>query len=309
MTEKIGNVSLNLEYYDGEDRYSDGDVEEQLLEIVKHHGMEEYPEIIRRAGRWPLLYHLSPQRANIIDWYPMKENAHVLEVGAGCGAITGALTRKAGRVVANDLSKRRSTINAWRNRDAENLELVVGNFNTVAEKIREKFDYITLIGVFEYAESYIQEKDPYAVFLDKINALLAKDGEILMAIENRLGLKYFAGCVEDHKGRAFEGIEGYPNTTGVRTFSKAELEDILRRNGFEQYEFYYPYPDYKFPTAIYSEDCPPKKGELMNNIRNFDAHRYVFFDEGKAFDGIIESGYFPIFSNSFFVRIRRKAER
>lgn len=35
MTEKIGRVSLNLDYYDGEDRYSDGDVEEELLEIVK----------------------------------------------------------------------------------------------------------------------------------------------------------------------------------------------------------------------------------------------------------------------------------
>ena len=127
-----------------------------------------------------------------------------------------------------------------------------------------------------------------------------------MAIENRLGLKYFAGCVEDHKGRAFEGIEGYPSTAGVRTFSKAELEQILLRCGFEEYEFFYPYPDYKFPTVIYSEECPPKKGELMNNIRNFDAHRYVLFDEGKAFDTIIESGYFPIFSNSFFVRIRKR---
>lgn len=306
MTEKIGRVSLNLDYYDGEDRYSDGDVEEELLEIVKNHVPAQFPEIIRREGKWPVMYHLSQQRENIIDWYPMRKDARVLEVGAGCGAITGALTRKAGSVVANDLSKRRSTINAWRNREAENLELMVGNFNMVAENIKLKFDYITLIGVFEYAESYIQEKDPYAVFLNKINGLLAENGEILMAIENRLGLKYFAGCVEDHKGRAFEGIEGYPNTAGVRTFSKAELEQILRRCGFEEYEFFYPYPDYKFPTVIYSEECPPKKGELMNNIRNFDAHRYVLFDEGKAFDTIIESGYFPIFSNSFFVRIRKR---
>ena len=309
MTEMIGRVALNLDYYEGQDLYSDGEAEEELLEIVKNHRPEEFPEIIREKGSWPCLYHLSEQRTNIIEWYPMKPEAKVLEIGAGCGAITGALVRKAKRVVANDLSRRRSMINAWRNKDAENLELMVGNFNTVSEGLTEKFDYITLIGVFEYAKSYIQEKDPYSVFLDKINRLLAEDGEILIAIENRLGLKYFAGCREDHKGRAFEGIEGYPATSGVRTFSKAELEALLQKNGYQNYEFYYPYPDYKLPTVIYSDSYLPKKGELLNNIRNFDADRYVMFDEGKAFDGIIESGYFPIFSNSFFVSVKKKEMR
>lgn len=308
MTEKIGNVVLNLDYYEGQDLYSDGEVEEELLEVAKNHRPEEFPQIIKEKGSWPFLYHLSEQRTNIIDWYPMKKGAKVLEIGAGCGAITTALVKKADRVVANDLSKRRSSINAWRNKEADNLEIVVGNFNTVAEKLEEKFDYITLIGVYEYAESYIQESDPYRVFLDKINNLLAEDGEILIAIENRLGLKYFAGCKEDHKGIAFEGIEGYPHTSGVRTFSKAELEQILQKNGYTEYEFYYPYPDYKLPTVIYSDEYLPKKGELLNNIRNFDADRYVMFDEGKAFDGIIESGYFPIFSNSFFIRVKRKGK-
>lgn len=309
MTEMIGNVVLNLDCYEGQDLYSDGEVEEELLEIVKNQSSREFPRIIREKGEWPYLYHLSEQRTNIIGWYPMKPGASVLEVGAGCGAITAALVKMADRVVANDLSKRRSLINAWRNREAKNLELMVGNFNAVAQTLTEQFDYITLIGVYEYAESYMQEPDPYGVFLDKINRLLKEDGEILIAIENRLGLKYFAGCREDHKGRAFEGIEGYPTTSGVRTFSKAELEQMLQKNGYREYEFYYPYPDYKLPTAIYSDDYLPKKGELLNNIRNFDADRYVLFDEGKAFDGIIESGYFPIFSNSFFVSVKKKETR
>lgn len=306
MTESIGKVSLNLDYYEEKDLYSDGDVEEELLDIVKNHDPQEFPQLIRERAKWPLLYHLSEQRENIIQWFPMKENASVMEVGAGCGAVTGALTAKAKRVLANDLSKRRSLINAWRHKSAGNLEIMVGNFNAVAEKLEEKFDYITLIGVYEYAQSYIQEEDPYSVFLNKINELLKEDGEILIAIENRLGMKYFAGCVEDHKGIPFEGIEGYPSTSGVRTFSKAELEAIFQRNGYTDYKFYYPYPDYKLPTTIYSDEYLPGKGELLNNIRNFDANRYVTFDEGKAFDSIVESGYFPIFSNSFFVRIKKK---
>ena len=35
MKETIGNVLLNLDYYDGEDAYSDGSIEDRLLEIVK----------------------------------------------------------------------------------------------------------------------------------------------------------------------------------------------------------------------------------------------------------------------------------
>ncbi len=306
MKEKIGAVTLNLDYYGGEDLYSDGIVEEQLLSIVKNHEPEEYQDIIIKEKSWPILYHLSKQRENIIEWYPFGRDKSILEVGAGCGAITGALVNKARRVVANDLSKRRSTINAYKNKSAENLEIVVGNFSRVAEELEETFDYVTLIGVFEYAKSYIAEEEPYAVFLDKINRRLKKNGKILLAIENRLGLKYFAGCKEDHLGREFVGIEGYPPETKVETFSKNELEKLLEACGYHHYKFYYPYPDYKFPTTIYSDEHLPLKGELRNNLRNFDADRYVLFDEGKAFDGIIQSGLFPVFSNSFFVEISKK---
>ena len=40
----------------------------------------------------------------------MDPKAKVLEVGSGCGAITGMLSQKAGEVVACDLSRRRSEI-------------------------------------------------------------------------------------------------------------------------------------------------------------------------------------------------------
>ena len=37
MNEKIGGVTLNYQYYSGEDLYSDGDaIENRILEIVKN---------------------------------------------------------------------------------------------------------------------------------------------------------------------------------------------------------------------------------------------------------------------------------
>ena len=308
MSERIGKVTLNLDYYDGQDFYSDGAIEEHLLQLVKENEPDRYQDLILREKNWAVMYHLSEQRENILAWYPMEPSASVLEVGAGCGAISGILAKKEGRVVANDLSKMRSTINAYTNKDVDNLEIMVGNFNRVADNLEETFDYVTLIGVFEYAKTYIQEPDAYGVFLDKINRHLKPGGKILMAIENRLGMKYFAGCKEDHVGKYFEGIEGYPGTDGVETFSKRELEKLLDEKGYHDYKFYYPYPDYKFATTIYSDEYLPKKGELRNNMRNFDSDRLLLFDEGLAFDGIIDAELFPHFSNSFFVEIGKKEE-
>ena len=42
MEDKIGNVKLNYECYSGYDEYSDGDIEDKLLEIVQKYSEEEY---------------------------------------------------------------------------------------------------------------------------------------------------------------------------------------------------------------------------------------------------------------------------
>ena len=74
------------------------------------------------------------------------------------------------------------------------------------------------------------------------------------------------------------------------------------------YKFYYPYPDYKFMTDIYSDEYLPDKGSLTNNLRNFDQDRMILFDESKVFDTLIDNDLFPQFSNSFFIEAIRKGE-
>ncbi len=97
----------------------------------------------------------------------------------------------------------------------------------------------------------------------------------MIAIENRLGLKYFAGCMEDHLGTYFSGIEDYAGGGEVRTFVRSRLERMLAESGLGEYSFYYPYPDYKFMTAVYSDERLPKPGELYDNLRNFDRDRML----------------------------------
>jgi SAM-dependent methyltransferase len=342
--EEIGKVRLDYEKYSGKDLYCDGAVEDELLDIVKNNVPGEYGKIIEERKSWPILYHLSSLRENIVDWIPMSggradsgkgkdvggagashspsdggslrqektdstnggkgrrihgTGAKVLEVGSGCGAITGALARRAGTVTCVELSKKRSQINAYRNKCCDNVTIHVGNFKDIEPALPMDYDYIFLIGVFEYARSYMEGDTPYEDFLKILLKHLAPEGRILIAIENRYGLKYFAGCKEDHLGTYFSGIENYEAGGGVRTFSREGLEGIFLRCGVEEWHFYYPYPDYKFMTALYSDEYQPKKGELCTNLRNFDRDRMLLFDEKHAFDGLVEDGLFPVFANSY----------
>ncbi len=297
MTETIGSVVLNYKYYLGDDSYSDGDaIEEEMLEMAKAGNWEDE---LRKSNKWPVLYHFSDIRGNIIDWYPMECDANVLEIGCGCGAISGFLCRKVQRVVGVELSKRRAMINAYRNRNCDNLEIFVGNFKDIA--LEEKFDYITLIGVWEYASQYMDGENPYEDMLKRIQSYLQPNGKIIIAIENKMGLKYLNGAKEDHVGKRFLGMEDYRYVSRVRTFSKPEIIEMLRNCGIENVKFYYPSPDYKLPDTIYSDACMPKKGDIRLWNTNYDTARIALYNDGIMADQICNDNMFDYFSNSYFV--------
>lgn len=299
LRDTIGKITLDYSKYPGEDLYCDGTVEDEMLTIARDYAKVEYPGIIEERGSWPIMYHFSTQRENIADWVPMDKNAKVLEIGSGCGAITGVLAGKAGQVTCVDLSKKRSLINAYRNQECDNVTIKVGNFKDIEPELDCDYDYCFLIGVFEYGQSYMGGDTPYEDFL-KIVRKHTK-GRIIIAIENRFGLKYWAGCQEDHLGRYFSGLEGYKPQDGVKTFTQAALKRIFEACGEYTYDFYYPYPDYKFMNTLFSDKRLPKQGELCCNSRNFDRDRIKLFDEKNVFDAIIEDGNFNIYSNSFLV--------
>ena len=292
-----------LDYYKDKDLYSDGDVEDEILALVKEGtALSDIPR-----KRYPILYHLSPVRENIIRWYPFCKNPRILEVGAGCGAITGALSAKAGeggRVVAVDLSKRRASINFERHKDLENLDIYVGNLNDM--QFEDAFDYIVINGVLEYAMSFTDTDHPYEDFLLNMIRYLKPDGQVLIAIENKYGLKYFAGAPEDHTDTMFLGLNSYEGNDSVRTFGREELRELLSRVGLSETKFYYPYPDYKFPNEIFTDESLDAFG-YGRDYYNLNGERFLFFNEADTARGLAHEGVAGAIANSFLVAAGRTA--
>ncbi|WP_270508011.1 class I SAM-dependent methyltransferase [Eubacterium limosum] len=294
----------NLDYYNGEDGYSEGPIEQELLELVK--STDNLDRVVENDGRWPVFYHFSYLRENIINWYPICNQDYVLEIGAGCGAITGALCKMAKKVVSVELTKSRSEINFERHKNINNLELITGNFHNI--KFNKRFDYVILNGVFEYAASFTDSTDSYTFFLEEVKELLNQGGKILIAIENRLGLKYFNGAKEDHTGLFFSGLDNYENINFVKTFSKFQLKKIAEKVGFKGVRFYYPFYDYKFPEVIFTD----QSFELMDfnaPIRAFDNDRLSFFDEKGLCRSLINENILDVFSNSFLLELSVEQEK
>lgn len=302
---KIGKVILDMTAYNGNDVYSDGDIENDILEYCKNGCIKK---ALQDDIRWPVFYHLSPIRKNLLNWFPFEKNASVLEIGMGCGALTGVLCDNVAQVEGVEISPRRAEIAAWRHKDCDNLIIHVGNLNDMC--ITSKFDYVTLIGVLEYAGSFTHTSEPYKDFLQACRQYLKPGGTLLLAIENKYGLKYWSGAREDHTGKVFDGITGYQNTDRVRTFSKLELEKLLQCSGFCSLDWYYPFPDYKLPHRVYSDDYLPQIGDFeAKYFLYYDVDRYLLFNEKDAMNEIVASGLFDIFSNSFLVCCKNGEEK
>jgi SAM-dependent methyltransferase len=310
-TEHIGQVLLKHIQVDRPDApvYSDGSVEDELYKGFK--SRPDYGTVAkkRKYTSWAHEYHLSPVRENLLKWYRFDPDGSALEVGAGCGALTGMLCCKLRKVTALEYSYKRARVTAQKHCNYSNLEVVVGGLQDF--ETEERFDYIVVIGVLEYAGTFYSGENPYLAFLIKLGEMLNPGGELILAIENKIGLKYVCGAPEDHTGRIFESIYGYPYCTKVRTFSRKELTHLLHTAGYSGLDWYYPWPDYKLPIEVLSEKVVPKETDSIWSLFPAQArgtHRKEILSERRLGKTLARAGLFKEFANSFLVVARRQDE-
>lgn len=262
---------------------------------------------INKNESWGINYHLDPQRKALLSWYEFDKNATLLEVGAGCGALTGLYASKLKKVYSNELMKSRAEVIERRYSDLDNVEILVGSFADL--DLKEKVDYISVIGVMEYAGKFYKKSgnnfyDPFVQFMKDVKSYLKPNGKLLLAIENKLGVKYFAGGREDHYGTLMESIDNYPNYNGIRTFTKAEIETLFKDSGFKDLNFYYPYPDYKMPNTIMTESAFNEMSLGASSISYFSDYtkeRFNAMSELLLTKSLMHEKVIGTFANSFLI--------
>lgn len=291
--------------------YSDGDAEEEYIAKVIAETSDcgsLSQELEKHMVNWSSFYHLTHTRTYLLR--PLRhllEGKSVLELGAGCGALTRYIGETAKSVVALEGSPRRAAIIASRCRDLNTVTVVNDAIQDL--ETTEKFDVVTLIGVLEYARKHGPKSDnPEAAMLAIAKSFLKPGGRLLLAIENQLGLKYFAGAREDHLCVPFFGIHDlYSKHTPV-TFGKKELCALLENTGFASIEQVVPLPDYKFPITMLLPACFDDKKTaidvtpLIQNSYRTDRQRpsgYCFSLEA-ATSAMVRNGLVTDLCNSLF---------
>lgn len=249
--------------------YTDGnETEQRILNAVKSCTDVSVfsQDLLQHQTDWASEYHFSADRANLLRPFTNHfRDAQVLELGCGCGAITRFLGESGALVTAVEGSQQRASIAAERCRDLNNVTVVLDKLQDAP--FNQLFDVVTLIGVLEYSRIYVEAEDPIQYVLEKARSYLKPDGILIVAIENQLGLKYFAGAPEDHGVGIMAGINDIYGSNTPVTFGKQELERRFLKAGFLKCDTYLPFPDYKLPClVVHPEGCKYQENFDLGNL-------------------------------------------
>src|SRR5699024_4192017 len=118
----------------------------------------------------------------IVRCLDLPASARVLEVGAGCGAVTRYLGETCALVDALEPVPSRAAAAAARNADLDNVQVFVGEIADVPDEAA--YDVVVVIGVLEYVGAGTAERAPYAQFVRELAARLTPAGTLALAIEN-----------------------------------------------------------------------------------------------------------------------------
>ncbi|MFC1681939.1 class I SAM-dependent methyltransferase, partial [Pseudomonadota bacterium] len=293
---------------------SDGDDSERYLAEVLSGASDlssVSAELEKRIRDWPSEHHLSAKRANILRGLDLPAQGRALEIGCGCGAISRYLGEQGLTVDAVEGSRVRAELAAKRCRGLDNVNIICANFNELTLP-SGAYDLVVAVGVIEHAARFrpgeASDKDAVVGVLKSLKKSLRPGGVIIVAIENRTGLKYVLGAHEDHYARRYIGIHDYPYSAGIRTYTRNEWSDLIAAADIAQARYLLPFPDYKVSTVVLSEDYATRNPGSFAHLEgvnsrdyhmliNLGVHETVFWQSASA------NGTLPAFANSFLILI------
>lgn len=219
---------------------------------------------LARANPWLHRIVTDPRRAQFFHQHPPRAGARVLDIGAGWGQIALPLAQIAQVCALEPTPERLQFIAAAARQEGLDSRMWFVQADFLEVEFAEPFDLVTCIGVLEWVPKFaphLAPRDAQRLFLSRARETLGAGGQLVIGIENRLGLKYLLGAPDDHI--AVPHIAVYDEALADRkwreqsgqplrclTHTRAEYEVLLREAGFGAVRFWSAFPDYKLPEAI-----------------------------------------------------------
>lgn len=195
------------------------------------------PELLERAIKAGLWYHVNPFRGALIRSLEIPAGARILEVGCGAGALTRVLGEKGFKVVALEASEELAECARVRCNDLPNVEIVTGYVEQVVHD--QRFDFIICIDpVLPESEFY----DPGLQLFSLCRKVLKSTGSLVMSVGNPL---HAPGGVHIEPSR--EHVRG-------RGASLEALKQSLSSAGFTHCENYMTFPNHAAPQLVVNPD-------------------------------------------------------
>ncbi len=209
----------------------------------------------------------------------------------------------------------------WYKIDKESKILCIvseyGNSNLIAEALEERglhvkrmstieedtarYDFAVVVDVLEYVQNVEQ-------MLRDIKSLLKPDGKLLLATDNRLGIRYFCGDQDIFTGKNFDGVENYSHLLPWeqekrkgRAYAKAEWIRFLENVGFQNHRFFSVFPRISNPQLLLAEDYTPNEALDIRIFPEYNNPNTVFLMEEELYPTLMENQLLHTMANGFFI--------
>lgn len=258
---------------------------EKLLQMYRNNPDVTQEDIKKEIPQWLFLQEFSERRTNIVRWIDLSSEDTVLEVGAGCGAVTGYLSQHAGHVVCIERRGVMAQILKCRYAKERQIEILDDGMEHLVESM--KFDKI-----FVWDMDAVSPQD----LIEQLQTLadrLTEQGAMYVGLQNRFALRRWAGYQDETMSIEFANSAMY--------VSRNELDHMLEAFRSRGIMLYYPYPDSRYMLSLYSDQHLPVQGELTENAVPSPKKYLSRLDEKLLFDELIEAGEYTQYANSYLL--------
>ena len=287
-------------------------VDKDILEYIRDENYINFDSVLEKDYRFEVFEQLADYRQGLLGWYDFSSEGTLLEFGAEFGALTELFCRKCQKVVAVEKSDIRAEGIRLRCKDATGLTVVEKDWREYIRELDEKFDYIVLAGGLEQVGHDFSLSDDNMFGPGAVIKLLLQHlnpgGKLFIAVDNRLGLRYFCGEKDKNADRPFAGINRTWQRSGIQSFSRQELLELAEAAGASGIKCYYPLPDWHLPQLIYTDEYLPEDNLNERLMIYHPDNRTLVVDESKLYSDIVKGEVFPFFANSFLLELANEGD-